>query len=212
MLPGQDVPLRQPRLVATGKFLETASGAGFILLIKAIIINWLMLKHWQIMVDRQKLHNHLLGLTRKTHGYWKVHLPFLINGTVDDAIACELFNWTGKGYKIPHNLLKSVSTREDLKKTGTNSLSLGERHKRTFGGNQMEQGHTRTLLFTLFGAVLLLSACGKKPTPPPAPPSDTFRSSILSPTEGPSTSLLLLPIRQDYRPTPANDLTGDELD
>ena len=43
---------------------------------------------------------------------------FLIDGTVDGVIACELFNWTGKGYKIPRNLLKSVAAREDLKKAG----------------------------------------------------------------------------------------------
>jgi hypothetical protein len=43
---------------------------------------------------------------------------FLIDGTVDGVIACELFNWTGKGYKIPRNLLKSVSSRDDLRKAG----------------------------------------------------------------------------------------------
>lgn len=43
---------------------------------------------------------------------------FLIDGTVDGVIACELFNWTGKGYKIPRNLLKTVADREDLKKAG----------------------------------------------------------------------------------------------
>lgn len=43
---------------------------------------------------------------------------FLIDGTVDGIIACELFNWTGKGYKIPRNLLKNVSDRDDLKKAG----------------------------------------------------------------------------------------------
>jgi hypothetical protein len=43
---------------------------------------------------------------------------FLIDGTVDGVIACELFNWTGKGYKIPRNLLKTVSDRDDLKKAG----------------------------------------------------------------------------------------------
>lgn len=43
---------------------------------------------------------------------------FLIDGSVDGVIACELFNWTGKGYKIPRTLLKSVSERDDLKKAG----------------------------------------------------------------------------------------------
>jgi Domain of unknown function (DUF4357) len=43
---------------------------------------------------------------------------FLIDGTVDGLVACELFNWTGKGYKIPRPLLKTLSDREDLKKAG----------------------------------------------------------------------------------------------
>jgi hypothetical protein len=43
---------------------------------------------------------------------------FLIDGTPDGVIACELFNWTGKGYKIPRNNLKDVSSRPDLKKAG----------------------------------------------------------------------------------------------
>ena len=43
---------------------------------------------------------------------------FLIDGSVDGVIVCELFNWTGKGYKIPRNLLKNVAEREDLKKAG----------------------------------------------------------------------------------------------
>lgn len=43
---------------------------------------------------------------------------FLIDGTPDGVIACELSNWTGKGYKIPRNNLKDVSKRSDLKKPG----------------------------------------------------------------------------------------------
>ena len=43
---------------------------------------------------------------------------FLIDGTPDGVIACELSNWTGKGYKIPRNNLKDVSDRSDLKKPG----------------------------------------------------------------------------------------------
>ena len=43
---------------------------------------------------------------------------FLIDGTPDGVIACELFNWTGKGYRIPRNNLKDVSNRSDLKKAG----------------------------------------------------------------------------------------------
>ena len=43
---------------------------------------------------------------------------FLINGLVDGVVACELLNWTGKGYKIPRTHLKELSDRTDLKKTG----------------------------------------------------------------------------------------------
>jgi len=43
---------------------------------------------------------------------------FLIDGTPDGVIACELSNWTGKGYKIPRNNLKDVSSRNELKKPG----------------------------------------------------------------------------------------------
>lgn len=43
---------------------------------------------------------------------------FLIDGIADGVVACELFNWTGKGYKIPRNRLKELSGRQDLKKAG----------------------------------------------------------------------------------------------
>jgi len=43
---------------------------------------------------------------------------FLIDGTPDGNIACELFNWTGKGYRIPRNNLNEISNRRDLKKAG----------------------------------------------------------------------------------------------
>lgn len=43
---------------------------------------------------------------------------FLIDGTPDGVIACELSNWTGKSYKIPRNNLKDVSNRSELKKPG----------------------------------------------------------------------------------------------
>lgn len=43
---------------------------------------------------------------------------FLIDGIPDGVTACELSNWTGKGYKIPRNSLKDVSNRSDLKKPG----------------------------------------------------------------------------------------------
>jgi len=57
---------------------------------------------------------------------------FLIDGTPDGVIACELSNWTGKGYKIPRNNLKDVSNRSDLKKPGVYFLiGLNEDDKET---------------------------------------------------------------------------------
>jgi hypothetical protein len=43
---------------------------------------------------------------------------FLIDGTSDGVVACELFNWTGKGYKIPRSRLKELANRVDLKRAG----------------------------------------------------------------------------------------------
>ena len=43
---------------------------------------------------------------------------FLMDGTPDGVVACELFNWTGKGFKIPRSKLKDLSQRPDLKKAG----------------------------------------------------------------------------------------------
>lgn len=43
---------------------------------------------------------------------------FLMDGTPDGVVACELFNWTGKGFKIPRSKLKELSGRQDLKKAG----------------------------------------------------------------------------------------------
>ncbi|MCG8607830.1 GIY-YIG nuclease family protein [bacterium] len=42
----------------------------------------------------------------------------MIDGTADGVVACELFNWTGKGYKIPRSRLKELSDRDDLKRAG----------------------------------------------------------------------------------------------
>lgn len=43
---------------------------------------------------------------------------FLMDGTPDGVVVCELFNWTGKGFKIPRSKLKELSGRQDLKKAG----------------------------------------------------------------------------------------------
>ena len=42
----------------------------------------------------------------------------MIEGTSDGVVACELFNWTGKGFKIPRSRLKELSERDDLKRGG----------------------------------------------------------------------------------------------
>ena len=41
-----------------------------------------------------------------------------MDGTPDGVVVCELFNWTGKGFKIPRSKLKDLSGRQDLKKAG----------------------------------------------------------------------------------------------
>lgn len=44
---------------------------------------------------------------------------FLIDGTASGRMAAELLNWTGKAIRIPRNMLKESSDREELMKTGT---------------------------------------------------------------------------------------------
>lgn len=43
---------------------------------------------------------------------------FLLDGSPDGRVACELFNWTGKAYKIPRHLLRASAEREDLYRAG----------------------------------------------------------------------------------------------
>src|SRR3954466_6255062 len=43
---------------------------------------------------------------------------FLIDGIPDGRVACELFNWTGKGFKIPRRMLKESADRPELRKAG----------------------------------------------------------------------------------------------
>jgi len=43
---------------------------------------------------------------------------FLMDGIPDGVVACELFNWTGKGFRIPRSRLKDLSQRPDLRKAG----------------------------------------------------------------------------------------------
>jgi len=43
---------------------------------------------------------------------------FLIDGVPEGRVSCELFNWTGKGYKIPRRMLKESADRPALFKAG----------------------------------------------------------------------------------------------
>ncbi len=43
---------------------------------------------------------------------------FLIDGVPEGRVMCELFNWTGKGYKVPRRMLKESADRAALFKAG----------------------------------------------------------------------------------------------
>jgi hypothetical protein len=43
---------------------------------------------------------------------------FLIDGVPDGRVACELFNWTGKAFRIPRKLIKESADRQDLRRAG----------------------------------------------------------------------------------------------
>ncbi|MFO0798252.1 MAG: GIY-YIG nuclease family protein [Gemmataceae bacterium] len=43
---------------------------------------------------------------------------FLIDGVPDGRVACELFNWTGKAFRIPRKLIKESADRPDLRRAG----------------------------------------------------------------------------------------------
>lgn len=43
---------------------------------------------------------------------------YLLDGSADGRIFCELGNWTGKACKIPRNLLKSSADRQELYRAG----------------------------------------------------------------------------------------------
>jgi hypothetical protein len=43
---------------------------------------------------------------------------FLMDGTPEGVVACELYNWTGKGFRIPRSRLRDLSQRQDLRKAG----------------------------------------------------------------------------------------------
>jgi len=43
---------------------------------------------------------------------------FLLDGIPNGRMTCELSNWTGKAYKLPRNMIKNSSSREELSSTG----------------------------------------------------------------------------------------------
>ncbi len=43
---------------------------------------------------------------------------FLLDGIPNGRMTCELSNWTGKAYKLPRNMIKDSSSREELSSTG----------------------------------------------------------------------------------------------
>ncbi|MCD6173717.1 MAG: GIY-YIG nuclease family protein [Sulfurimonas sp.] len=43
---------------------------------------------------------------------------FLLDGIPNGRMTCELSNWTGKAYKLPRNMIKDSSNREELSSTG----------------------------------------------------------------------------------------------
>lgn len=43
---------------------------------------------------------------------------FLIDGAPDGRVACELFNWTGKAFRIPRKQVKESADRMDLQRAG----------------------------------------------------------------------------------------------
>ena len=50
--------------------------------------------------------------------YRKTITLFLLDGKQDGRISCELSNWTGKAYRIPHSLIRQCSDRPDLDNAG----------------------------------------------------------------------------------------------
>ena len=42
---------------------------------------------------------------------------FLLDGIPNGRMTCELSNWTGKAYKLPRNMIKDSSSREELSST-----------------------------------------------------------------------------------------------
>ncbi len=43
---------------------------------------------------------------------------FLLDGSADGRVFCELGNWTGKAWKIPRHLLRSFADRKELYRAG----------------------------------------------------------------------------------------------
>ena len=71
---------------------------------------------------------------------------FLIDASPTGRIAAELYNWTGKAYKIPRNQLKESAERTDLRKAGVYFLfgkEEGDSDKFTVYIGEAEEVYTR---------------------------------------------------------------------
>ena len=51
-------------------------------------------------------------------GYGKKITLFLMDGKQGGRISCELSNWTGKAYRIPHSLIRQCNDKPDLDNAG----------------------------------------------------------------------------------------------
>jgi len=54
-------------------------------------------------------------MNSKTFG--KTIRLFLIDGSPQGRMSCELSNWVGKAYKIPRTMIKDSADREELNNT-----------------------------------------------------------------------------------------------
>lgn len=68
---------------------------------------------------------------------------FLIDGTANARMTCELSNWTGKAYKIPRNYIKKCTDRPELETTGV--YMLFGKSTDTFSKNQIYIGEAENI-------------------------------------------------------------------
>ena len=68
---------------------------------------------------------------------------FLIDGTANARMTCELSNWTGKAYKIPRNYIKQCVDRPELETTGV--YMLFGKSSDTFSKNMIYIGEAENI-------------------------------------------------------------------